>query len=428
MKILINAGYYNRVPYADNNIEIDLAKQIIAMGVKCDIIAMTYDIEERIQNIDGVKVIKIPYYCKLIMDARIASKIFFGNITNGISLKKKLIFFIQHPIFSFVMQMNKIKRLKKHFLSNYVKEVKEVIKQENYDVLIGAVFSFEQTEKLFLSNEINIKKIYYQLDPHGLNAIYRYKIDEVISEEVETMKKSSIIITTEELYKQYIQCEEYKCVIDKMYTLKFPTYKKEVRNISGRSPIDFNDNKINILFSGTVYDKIRNPKKCLEILDNSLRNVKNVKIYFLGHFNSMETLKFIKNSSLNIEIIPPVSNEESILAMKNADILLNIGNNVENMVPSKIFTYFALEKPILHFEKIINCAAKKYLIKYPKQLTVKEYAESFDYEKIRDFVINSKSDNQIENIDEIFYSSTPEYVAKQMLDIINLKGENVNVI
>ena len=420
MKILINAGYYNHVPCADNNIEIDLAKEINSMGIKCDIIAMTYDIEDEIQTINGVKVIKIPYYCQLIMNARKTSKEFFYNIPNGIPLKKKLMFLIQHPIFSFVMQMNKISHFKKLFLSNYVSEVKKVINKNGYDVLIGVVFSFEQTEKLFLSDEINIKKVYYQLDPHGLNEIYKYKIDEVISKEVEVMKKSFKIITTEELYDQYTQLEEYKCVLYKMYTLKFPTYKKEVRDIVGKSPINYNKSNINILFSGTVDDAIRNPIKCLEILNNSLKDVEQVKIYFLGHFNSNEALNYINNTSLDIEIIPPVSNEESILAMKNADILLNIGNKVENMVPSKIFTYFALKKPILNFEKISNCPAKKYLIKYPMQLTVKEYANSFDYESIKYFVINSRLQNKIDNIDEIFYSSTPECVAKEMLKIINL--------
>ena len=44
-----------------------------------------------------------------------------------------------------------------------------------------------------------------------------------------------------------------------------------------------------------------------------------------------------------------------------ADVLLNLGNAVDNQLPSKLFDYFAAGKPVLHLCVIENDPALPYL-------------------------------------------------------------------
>ena len=420
MKILINAGFFNIVPCADNNIEISLAKEFIKQGHECEIIGMTFDIEEPIVYIDGIKVIKVPYYKQLFMDARFESKkTFKTDGTKHISIKNKLMFFITHPIYAILMQLNKYAYFREKLTNDYLTEVKKILKKEHYDALIGVVFSFEQTEKLFLCPDIKLKKIYYQLDPYGLNKLYENNKNSYIVKEVNVMKHSDYVITTFELLNQYKKQEEYACVLNKMIAMDFPTFNTEVLEVQDTNPIEFDKNYINILFSGTVDDIHRNPNNCLALMDKILKRNENIRLYFLGYFYSESGKKFISDNNIAAIICPPVSYNQAIMAMRECDILLNISNEVTNMVPSKLFTYFCIGKPIINFEKIPNSPSKRFIEKYPLQFTVNEFDNNNYVDGLEKFILEKHNEHiSTSDIVKVYESSTPQYVAKEMIDIM----------
>ena len=53
-------------------------------------------------------------------------------------------------------------------------------------------------------------------------------------------------------------------------------------------------------------------------------------------------------------------------------MLVNIGNSVDNFMPSKIFEYISTGKPIINVYKIPECPTLKYLAEYPLALCVSE--------------------------------------------------------
>ena len=53
-----------------------------------------------------------------------------------------------------------------------------------------------------------------------------------------------------------------------------------------------------------------------------------------------------------------------------ADILLNLGNAVDNQIPSKLFEYFATGRPILHLAAGSRDTALPYLARYPLALVL----------------------------------------------------------
>ena len=67
----------------------------------------------------------------------------------------------------------------------------------------------------------------------------------------------------------------------------------------------------------------------------------------------------------------PVPAETSRTMQAQADVLLNLGNAVDNQLPSKLFDYFAAGKPVLHLCVIENDPALPYLARYPLALVLR---------------------------------------------------------
>ena len=66
----------------------------------------------------------------------------------------------------------------------------------------------------------------------------------------------------------------------------------------------------------------------------------------------------------------PVPAETARTIQAQADVLLNLGNAVDNQLPSKLFDYFAAGKPVLHLCVIENDPALPYLARYPLALVL----------------------------------------------------------
>ncbi|MBQ8603961.1 MAG: hypothetical protein IJ410_03850, partial [Oscillospiraceae bacterium] len=94
------------------------------------------------------------------------------------------------------------------------------------------------------------------------------------------------------------------------------------------------------------------------------------------------------------------------------DMLLNIGNAISNMVPSKIFDYFATGKPIVNVQKIDNAPDVEYFEKYPLQITLPEYSGEMQSQQLYEFIKTSKGKHlDFAQVKDLYYTATPEYVA-----------------
>ena len=107
-------------------------------------------------------------------------------------------------------------------------------------------------------------------------------------------------------------------------------------------------------------------------------------------------------------------NEVERIAAEKADILLNISNTLDNQVPSKIFDYFSMGKPVLNLQKIENCPAEEYFAKYPLCYNLKEF-EPADTDSLVEFLKKAKG-QQIDfaEVEKIYAEATVDYVADVM--------------
>ena len=424
MNILISGGFFNLTPCADNNIEVRLAHEIMKQGHSCDVVGMTYDIEPSFVMMGDVRVYKIPYVWECILQARSSMKeAFHTDGTVPIASKAKILYLLKHPYYSTLMRMNKIPSIREHMLTDYTTAVGKLIAQNHYDALIGTVFSFDQTYDLFLSETIKITKLYFQLDPYGLHEQGDKAAPRGIDAEVQAMHKADAVLTTPELLEEYKNNEAYAGVISKMSSYWFPTF--DPVSLKTNIKTEYDAAEINLLFAGSINAFDRNPMEALKTMKRVMERNRKIHLYFLGNFDYPKAKEYIKNNHMNVTIHPQVSPEEAKVWMKNADILVSIGNHFHNMVPSKMFTYFSAGKPILNFQVIPDSPELKYDAMYSCMHICKLYDERDQTDEIADFIrLYAKSSEDMEKVMRAYEKASPEYVAGQLIDILQKSRYN----
>lgn len=181
---------------------------------------------------------------------------------------------------------------------------------------------------------------------------------------------------------------------------------------------------INITYVGSLANGIRNPEYAFKTL-SQLKNL-NIHINIVGV--SEEEAKRFRTFNLEINWVGKVSHEEAIKYLISADVLLNIGNQIEGMVPSKIFEYMSYAKPIISFSPIDNEPSLEYLKRYSKSCILKEWEPIETNEhKIREFLQTMNDVNiSSEEIKFKFYKNTPECFCNYINRLIKEKADEIS--
>ena len=229
------------------------------------------------------------------------------------------------------------------------------------------------------------------------------------------------MITTHALHRLYLAHEAYKPFAEKLTPMNFPNIRP-AQHSDAESVFSFDPDSINLLFCGLLEDEYRSPELFLgcasELIDNGLP----LKIHFLGTSTSSCLPQFIKKYPQNIFHHQAVALEKAVATMEKADILLNISNTLDNQVPSKIFDYFSLGKPVFNVQKIKNCPSREYFDRYPLGFTLCDYAP--DRSAAKEFLLSVKGKTtDFDTVSKLFYDATIEYAAdkteKILADILN---------
>jgi len=107
---------------------------------------------------------------------------------------------------------------------------------------------------------------------------------------------------------------------------------------------------LHILYTGALYDGLRDPTPLFLALASLGAARINVRITFVGDAGNVLDLARRFDIEQQVEIRPPVSYRESLDLQCQADVLLNLqsDNRQESgWIPAKIFEYLAARRPIL---------------------------------------------------------------------------------
>ncbi len=421
MKILISAGELDKELNANTKIILQLAEYMANQGNEVAVCGICY-YKPCSEIYNKVKIEKFSAHKIMVK----AVEGFEEFAENGIRNNARKQFIKKHPLKSALLFV----RYNKFYIQKieqplYLKKIEKYIDEFKPDAVILPYKPINSFETVVNAN-INVNMFAYQLDPWGLHRIDNADNNEdVVKKECAAFEKVKHIFTTPVLLRQYKDNELYKKYISKMTAVDFPNIKNsndlEKSENKIQSAIEFKKEDINILFCGIVADSFRSPEFVLKALEPVFKENKNVKIYFMGTNNSDVLNKFMEKYPHNVFFKEKVDNLQAAATMQNADILLNISNKIDNQVPSKIFDYFSVGKPILNLQRIENCPAEEYLKKYPIGYTIKE-GEECDKQKLKNFIENAKGKNiGFNEVEKIYKTATVKFVADSMLDVIKSK-------
>ena len=418
MNILFSAGYLSNVPFANNNIEILLADTLANRGHKCFVLGMSQDDDVHEITCAGT-VVQSWGIGKWLEKSRTV----FESVIEGIpkpEIRKAIVKFIfRHPLYAFGMFILRTDLPYRNMDIRYIKKVKNLVVDEKIDAVICFCYPFDKV-KLLYDADLQAKMVYYQLDPYGLHeTLNTASKEQKISDEVSVISKSEVVFTTQALSRQYIKTEGYSKYSDKIIGVDFPVLsEKQVENIE--IPFDFKTENTNILFCGTMDDGFRNPDYVLSTFAQVFEKDPSVKVYFLGPQQGLKVTQWAEKYPDNIFVHPGVPNNIAVAATYKADMLLNIGNAISNMVPSKIFDYFATGKPIVNVQKIDNAPDVEYFEKYPLQITLPEYSGEMQSQQLYEFIKTNKGKHlDFAQVKDLYYTATPEYVASLIENLMN---------
>jgi len=176
------------------------------------------------------------------------------------------------------------------------------------------------------------------------------------------------------------------------------------------SVVHFETTKINIVYAGSFYKEIRNPDYCLKIF--SMLNDDRILLHLfhrgdcsdLVHRYSLASKNIISYKSLPVEQVYEVENQ--------ADIFLNIGNNVGLFFPSKLVEYISFGKPIINFHDA-RFRYGELLDRYPYVLNIENNGGNSEEIAVQlsNFCIANKNNRvMFSELAKKFEDSTPNFI------------------
>ncbi|MEQ8971769.1 MAG: hypothetical protein RIE73_15405 [Coleofasciculus sp. C1-SOL-03] len=164
-------------------------------------------------------------------------------------------------------------------------------------------------------------------------------------------------------------------------------------NESEREKLFPEDEKIRLIFLGTLYSSIRRPdfllKLFLNIIENEPSLAAKLELHFFGKIYDCQYSFKPYNTLMGKNLFTHgiVNHAKAKQAMQEADVLVNIGNKTPYRLPSKLVEYARSGKPLLNLIEIDDDSSLMFLKKYPgKILNIINEKASVDKNKINETI------------------------------------------
>lgn len=369
-----------------------------------DVFAITFD-DGSLENDLGIAEIRIPLRPWDRMTSLILKSPFFIAIFLRCLLHiKRFVMLPIWPTYSFSTVLH------------FYKSASRLVKRENISHIIAVCYPGETLLALCLLKirfGKRIKTIMYPLD-----ATLGGKYDGFLIE-----RKLSVIFSGS-FYKFCSHFTDRIIVLENaidLFESKLPKQKDKfmvcglplVKNdASVWAPI--NKQNLQFVYGGNIIKAIRNPDYLFEFLNECAEKKGlgiTIKIY--GSVDKSLLDGYIsKYKCLCFEYYGWVAEEVLTDAINQANALISVGNSVAHLIPSKLFKYISLKKPIIHLYFIDDDPCIPYLNKYGYSFFIK-IGDSFDVQKFCAWLDSLTSEISMD-CEKTFESCTPRYTAKRI--------------
>ncbi len=331
-------------------------------------------------------------------------EVFFS--LNGKSTFGKIKTLLSHPFLSFlgifkVFNIDLIDR-------KYKKQLEYICKKYDIDAAISLSAPF-YTAKGLSKADIKAKKLVMMFDPYAKHHIFGNKRTEKMEKAV--FDAAHHIFVPKLIFDLYNR--------NNISHIDFPCLVTETDTAPAENLFD--KTKTNILFCGSLYADIRSPEYLYELVKKSDNPDLHITIVggVYGKFSDEFNAKYENFIKDRVTLAGKVSREKAREYIAAADIVVNIGNTVENMLPSKVFECIATGKRVLNICQIDRCPSLPYFEKYGNCLSLcTKDAITADTLAAFDSFVKNPSFVPADRIMEDFIEATPQYVTEQILNCL----------
>lgn len=293
------------------------------------------------------------------------------------------------------------------------KELEKLHKQKNIDAIfsVGAPMAAHVAACQFRKRHPNVRWITYTVDSYAAQNKGNSK---AFSFEKTVLGTADWVLLSEEIYRNspllFVDFKD-KCGVLPYLMPPTPRQDEDKRY--------FDPQKINLVYAGRFYKTIRNPEYLLQLaMEMDDRYV--LHLYCQSDCDSLVN-DYVAHSQGKIIRHDPVSVDEIQQIYMQADILVSVGNNTSEFMPSKTFEYIASGKPIINvFYPGLKDAV---LEQYPLALQLeRDTSIQAGGKKLCSFVRETQHKQlNREAIDEIFYKHSSENIKSILMERMKMK-------
>lgn len=306
---------------------------------------------------------------------------------------------------------NKVDIIEMYKIAKYIIETKQI------DCVVAVHCNYVSV-KVALMLKTSIKKVIYLLDPinakhdkyySGLKKIL-YPI--LLIKEFYAFLHFNYIVCMKSMKSRYCK-SYYNFFKDKIFYNDFPLLNVNLIQYYEHS-VSYKDLKF-VTFGGLV-KSIRSPLYFLNLF-KKLNSIKTFTIDTFIQGNCADLFNYY-SKYIKINMHSYVNSDVLMKELVNFDILINVGNKITDMLPSKIFQMFMTGKPIIHFAKSKDDCCNEYMERYGNTLIIYE-EDDLDYSlnRLLEFLKDYKI-VPIEKVKEIFKENTPKYQANLIKELV----------
>lgn len=182
---------------------------------------------------------------------------------------------------------------------------------------------------------------------------------------------------------------------------------------------------IECLYVGSLQDiQIRNPKVFFEVAASCKSEIQTIIVVNQWCDACNDLYSRILSGKGNITRYPGKSHDECMKMINKADILINLGNQEINQMPSKIWEYLSFGKPIVHFSSVENDPVTKLLRRYPLSLIINN-SDNSNVERFNSFCkLNAKGSMRYNDVARLYTEYTTSAVKEKFAESYRELFEN----
>lgn len=314
-------------------------------------------------------------------------------------------------------------RIDESLVKKYVTSSRKVTDNEEIDVILCVCNPIESVEAAVRLKYLypGKKLVIYNIDtisdvpfPKIEQPIAKYLSKKAYQWEKRVFNKADVIVNLN-CHKSHFSSNNYKDYYNRMLFQDVPML---INPAPANSLVSENRDYLTLIYAGSFYRAMREPSILLHLFSGiSVPQIK-LKIFTSGSYCEIIKNMLVEKSNFQVAsyLTPDALNNE----IMKSDFLISLGNKESNMFPSKIVSYIAYGKPIIHIFQDELDPVLNYLKPYPEKLLIDNRGDANENrQKISDFLKVKHSLVDWNTIICLYKESTPLFCAHQVIKCID---------